>query len=108
MVAHFVADWLLQNHWMATYKTSLKHPAAWVHSGIHLLAFLCIFQPLVAFLLFISHLLIDTRKPLQWWGSLIRQTNDPANPVTLHVAFWRDQVAHIALIALAVALGGAR
>jgi hypothetical protein len=34
-VAHLVADWLLQNNWMAKNKSSLVHPAAWVHALIH-------------------------------------------------------------------------
>ena len=38
LVAHLVADWLLQNDWMAHHKCKLSHPAAWVHGGIHALA----------------------------------------------------------------------
>ena len=33
LVAHLVADWLLQNDWMAHQKTSLSHSAAWVHGA---------------------------------------------------------------------------
>lgn len=106
IVAHLVADWLLQNHWMATYKTSLTHPAAWVHSGIHFLFLWPIFGPWVAFLLFASHILIDTRKPLQWWRATIRQTTDPENPASIHVAFWGDQVLHILCIAVAAFVCG--
>ena len=34
LVAHLVADWILQNDWMARNKMKLSHPAAWVHSTI--------------------------------------------------------------------------
>ena len=114
IVAHLVADWMLQNHWMATYKTSLKHPAAWVHSGIHLVFALLVFPWWGAAIIFVTHLLIDTRTPLIWWGNLIKQTGFPPigsgdypdrgevaqTSVALSVAFWRDQVAHIIVIAI--------
>ena len=35
LVAHLVADWLLQNDWMALNKMNLRHPAGWVHAAIH-------------------------------------------------------------------------
>lgn len=101
LVAHIVADWFAQNEWMALNKTSLKHPAAYVHSGIHLLAALFVFPWPVAVVLGIAHLFIDTRKPLQWWRGLIKQTNDPANPVFISFAMWQDQMAHVLCIAAA-------
>lgn len=99
VVIHLVVDWLGQNHWMATYKSSLKHPAAYVHSGLHLLGLLLIFPPLAALALAVVHLLIDTRRPLIWWRRVFRQTVD--GPAALHVAMWGDQVCHIAALAVA-------
>lgn len=104
LVAHMFADWFLQNNWMATYKTSLRHPASWVHSGIHLIALLFVFSPLVALLLAISHLLIDTRVPLQKWRELYGQTKDASNPVFIPFAMWQDQAAHILCLAVAALL----
>ena len=119
VVVHLVADWLLQNHWMATYKTSLKHPAAWVHSAIHFAGALLVFHPLAALFIFVTHILIDTRIPLRWWrgfyqqtgGEVTRTSDDGSrwvevvggveNRAGLHVAMWGDQVAHIAVIAIA-------
>lgn len=98
IVAHLVADFLLQNEWMALNKVSLKHPAAWVHSGIQTLALACAFPWSAALVLGVSHLLIDTRIPLIWWRRLFRQTTE--GPMALHVAIWGDQVAHIACIAV--------
>lgn len=99
IVIHLVIDWILQNDWQAQNKVSLKHPAAYVHSGIHLLGLLLIFPWYAALLIAITHLLIDTRKPLAWWRRVFRQTQQ--GDVALHVAIWGDQVAHIAIIALA-------
>lgn len=99
IVIHLFCDWLLQNDWMAKYKSNLLHPAAYVHSGIHFLGLLLIFSPLIALLIAIIHLLIDTRIALAWWRRVFRQTTE--GPVALHVALWGDQVAHITILAIA-------
>lgn len=101
MVAHTISDWFLQNEWQAVSKTNWRHPAAWVHSGFHFIALLFVFVPVVALCLAVSHFLIDLRKPLEWWRKTIRQTTDPANPVSLHVAIWQDQCAHVLCLAIA-------
>lgn len=98
-VAHCVADWLLQNEWMATYKTSLRHPAAWVHSGIHWAVLTPVFGWRAAGLLALSHILIDTRRPLAWWRKVYRQTTE--GPAFIPFAMWQDQVAHIVCLAVA-------
>jgi hypothetical protein len=101
LCAHVVADWFFQNDWMAKNKVSLKHSAAWVHSGIHLVCFLPVFG-VWALAVFATHLIIDTRKPLIWWRKTFKMTTDPANPASMHVAIWQDQMAHI-LVIIAVA-----
>lgn len=106
-VTHLVADWLLQNEWQAVNKVSLRHPAAWVHAGIHFVGLLLVFPAAWAALIAAFHLAIDTRRPLIWWRQVFRQTTDPSNPVSLHVALWGDQVLHLAVIAAAaMAIGG--
>ena len=45
------------------------------------------------------HLLIDTRKPLEWWGRVLGQTVE--GDVAVPLAIWRDQVLHITTIAAA-------
>jgi hypothetical protein len=98
LVAHLVSDWLLQNDWMARHKSSLLHPAAWVHSSIHgvWLGFILGWQGGVV--LGLAHLLVDTRVPQRWWSKLFRQTSTP--PMDSHVRIWGDQVIHIGMIAL--------
>lgn len=99
IVIHLVVDWLLQNDWMAQNKTSLRHPAAWVHSGLHFFGLLFIFHPVTAGFIAVMHLLIDTRAPLAWWRNAYRQTQE--GDIALHVSLWGDQVLHIGIIALA-------
>ncbi len=103
-VIHLIGDWLLQNDWMARNKSNLRHPAAWLHSGLHYLGLLLIFPIWMAALVALSHLLIDTRIPLVWWRRVYRQTQK--GEIALHVALWSDQVAHIAVLALASLIVG--
>lgn len=104
IVVHLVCDWLLQNDWMARNKANLTHPAAWSHGGVHLVGMLLIFAPWYALAIALTHMLIDTRVPLMWWRRVYRQTD--TGDVALHVAIWTDQVAHIAVIALAALWAG--
>jgi hypothetical protein len=105
IVAHLIADWIFQNHWMAINKANLTHPAAWVHGFIHLVAALCIFTPLYAFTLAFVHILIDTRIPIKFWQRFYKQTTEGAYAIPVQI--WLDQVFHIVVIAaLAVAATG--
>lgn len=98
LVAHLVGDWLLQNDWMARHKSSLLHPAAWIHGAIHG-ALLALALGLIAgVVLGVIHLLTDTRLPQKWWTRFYRQTED--GPSAMHVQIWGDQVIHIGMIAL--------
>ena len=103
IVIHLVVDWLLQNEWMACNKTSLKHPAAYAHSGLHALALLLVFPWYLALGVGITHLLIDTRRPITWWIKSIKQM-PRTSPVYTHVEIWMDQIFHLLLLVLAVIL----
>src|SRR5205814_662419 len=97
LVAHLVADWLLQNNWMAKNKYSLLHPAAWVHAAIYTICLGLAIGWLAGVVLGAVHLIVDTGIPLQWWTRIFK---DSANvPEALHIAIWADQVVHIAAIA---------
>jgi len=97
VVVHLIADWLLQTEWMARCKTDLRHPAAWVHSGIHTLGLVLVFAWPIALLLGLSHLLIDTRKPLLWWMRVIKQIPTESRGPLIEV--WLDQVLHVTVLA---------
>lgn len=102
LMVHYIADWILQSDWMSENKISLRHPAAWIHSGIHTLGLLLVFPMTVAFLLGISHLIIDTRVPLAYVRRLMGQ--DPQGARGTSFKIWQDQIAHILLIYVAAFL----
>lgn len=103
VIAHLVADWLLQNDYMARHKSDLKHPAAWLHATIHAVASVLVFGWL-GFVVAAVHILIDTRKPLGWWSRVFRQTTE--GPYAIPVAIWSDQALHVVVIAIVAILAG--
>lgn len=103
LMAHLIADWLLQNDWMALNKTNLRHPAGWVHAGIHCVALGLALDPLAGGVLGVVHLLIDTRVPLDWWIRVFKKSDKA--PEARVIAIWTDQVLHLATIAAWLAFG---
>jgi hypothetical protein len=101
---HLVADWVLQNDWMARNKSRLTHPSAWVHGGIHALLMLTIFPLWLAACIGLFHIIIDTGWLAKLWQSIYRQTRD--GPWALSVSIWLDQVFHIAVLTVASFLAG--
>jgi hypothetical protein len=102
LVAHLVADWVLQNDWMACNKQSLVHPAAWTHAGIQGLCLGLALGWQAGLVLGFVHLLIDTRRPLGWWMRHFKKCSGAPDVGT--IAIWLDQTAHIVCVALWVAL----
>jgi len=103
-LVHLVVDWLFQNEWIAENKVDLRHPSGYVHALAHGLAMLLVFPPLAAAALGVAHLLIDTRRPLAWWASVMSQTVD--GPIAVPVHIWRDQTLHLATIGIAALIVG--
>lgn len=108
IVAHLVADWLLQNDWMARNKHK-PGAASVVHAAIHGILLIPVFEwynPAFMFgtstLVMLSHMIIDYRLPLDLWRRFYRQTSE--GDIALHVQIWADQTLHIAIIALAASL----
>jgi hypothetical protein len=97
IIVHLVADWLLQTNWMAVHKSHWRHPSAWVHSGIHAAGLCLVFTWPLALGIGLTHLLIDTRKPLLWWMRVIKQI--PPDAHFPFVEVWLDQVMHITVLA---------
>ncbi len=105
IILHLIGDWLLQNDWMAFNKMSLRHPASWVHGGIHTGLLLLVFPWYAAVTVGFIHMLIDTRKPTFWWMEHMKQMTIEG-PHVLLVEIWLDQVEHIVVLAVAsLALG---
>ena len=103
VVIHLIADWPLQTEWMAVHKTSLTHPAAWVHSAIHAALLLLVLPWPVALGVGVTHLLIDTRRPLNWWMAHVKHMRR-TTPGYAEVELWMDQVFHVVVLAAAVLL----
>jgi hypothetical protein len=101
LVAHLVADWILQNDWMALNKKSLRHPAAWTHAAVHGLCLGLVLGGLAGLVLGLAHLLIDTRVPLNWWMRSFKKCDTA--PDAGVIAVWLDQTFHILCLALWVA-----
>jgi hypothetical protein len=104
LVAHLVADWLLQNDWMALNKTDLRHPAAWVHGLLHAVLLGIALGWVGGLVLGVIHLLIDTGRPINWWMMHFKKCD--TSPHATLIRMWTDQTLHIALIALWVAAKG--
>jgi hypothetical protein len=104
LIAHLVADWILQNDWMARNKTCLRHPAAWTHAGIHAVCLAIALGWMAGLVLGFVHLLIDTRVPVNFWMRHFKRCQGAANAET--IAVWLDQVLHVVCIALWLALTG--
>jgi hypothetical protein len=102
LVAHLLADWVLQNDWMARNKMSLGHPAAWTHAAIHGLCLGLALGWQAGLVLGVVHLLIDTRIPVAWWMRNFKKCDQA--PEAGSIAIWLDQTLHIICIALWVAL----
>src|SRR3954468_8464160 len=94
LVAHLVADWLLQNDWMALHKTNLRHPAGWVHASIHVVLLGLALGWRGGLVLGILHLLIDTGRPVNWWVRVFKKCDGA--PQAGLIRIWTDQVLHIA------------
>jgi hypothetical protein len=87
---------------MAHHKTSLSHPAAWVHGAIQGLALAWALGWQVGLALGLLHTLIDTRVPLRWWIDAFKKSGDA--PDASNIALWTDQALHLAVIALWIEL----
>jgi hypothetical protein len=101
LVAHLVADWILQTDWMARNKISLRHPAAWTHAAIQALCLGLALGWQAGLVLGFIHLLIDTRVPVTWWMRNFKKCGQAPEVTT--IAIWLDQTLHIICIAAWVA-----
>lgn len=101
LLAHFIADWLLQNDWMALNKANLRHPAGWVHAALHGLALGLALDWKGGLVLGAVHLLIDTGQPLHWWVRHFKKSD--GSPHAFLIRIWTDQVMHLATIGAWVA-----
>jgi hypothetical protein len=101
---HLVADWLLQNEWMAVNKLRITHPAAWIHSGIHGILLGLLFGWMGGLVLALLHMIVDTRVPINWWIKVFKKCErSPDMPILL---IGCDQVLHVGCLAGWIVLAG--
>jgi hypothetical protein len=101
---HLIADWLLQNEWMAVNKVRLSHPAAWVHGGIHAILLGLVVGWAGGITLGLLHMLVDTRVPVRWLIKHFKKCEDsPDLPILL---IGCDQVLHLTCLAGWMVLAG--
>jgi len=80
LIVHLVVDFFLQSDWLSENKKQIGHPAAWLHSALHLLGYLLVFSLPIAIGLALSHLVLDVRRPLVWWRSSLAKTRKGRTP----------------------------
>ncbi len=99
MMAHFIADWIFQNEWIAVNKTNLRHPALYIHGFIHFVLIVALTGAIIpAIIIAVIHMVIDTRIPLMWWMNFYKQTTD--GEYGTHTKIWLDQILHLVTIYL--------
>ena len=82
---------------MARNKTSLLHPAAWLHAAIHGVCLGLALNWLAGVILGFIHLLIDTRVPVDWWMRHFKRCGQAPESGT--IALFLDQTVHLVCIA---------
>ncbi len=106
LVGHIIGDWILSNGWFAVNKHRLTHTASWIHAVINGLsaAIMGTVADLpfatVALTIGVTHLLIDTRKPIRWFMRITGKDDLPWLVIVI------DQMVHILVIAILVILIG--
>lgn len=120
LLAHFVGDYILQTHWMATQKTSRWLPAI-VHGITYTLPFLFATHSLAALLVIgLTHIVIDRfrlARHLMWFKnqfapkdfrperSELKTTGYPANTpqwLSVWLMIIADNTAHVVINTLAI------
>jgi hypothetical protein len=104
-IAHLVGDFLLQNEWMATRKTS-SSLACSVHVLVYLVPFLlCSLEWWQLALIGLQHFLQDRTRMVAWWMRWWKRTAvDTPSELALAV----DQSIHLLAIELVLLLGQGR
>ena len=101
---HLIADWLLQNEWMAVNKVRLSHPAAWVHGSIHGLLLGLVFGWIGGVVLALLHILVDSRAPIRWWVKAFKKCGHSPDYAVILIGC--DQVLHVGCIAGWIVVAG--
>ena len=107
-LTHFIADWLFQTLWEAMNKSKKILPL-FVHSSIYTVSFIPVFYFYnfkweYLLILFISHMILDSRKFEFWWLKNIKRTRkeDVSDSLWTILLIGVDQVFHLIVLGLLV------
>ncbi|MBM7649487.1 hypothetical protein JOC78_002440 [Bacillus ectoiniformans] len=106
-LAHLIGDFLFQTSWMSKYKSTRWVPLL-VHCFVYTftvsifawLTFGGLSFPAIGFI-FITHVILDRRRFVQWWVSTIMQAKGPESAWLGIVV---DQTFHLLVLAAALSL----
>ena len=110
LLLHLCGDYLLQNHYLAQRKTQAHIPAL-IHAGIHGALFLLILSPLLAFVVFFTHFLIDRYRLAVYWIKLVNWNfqsrnfgfpDNVPNFLSIWLMFIIDNVFHLLINSLCI------
>lgn len=110
LIFHFIGDYLTQNHWLATNKTS-NSLVAFYHVLIYSLPFLLITSLSAVAIILITHFFIDRFRLAQYWIKLVnwnwKSTNfGYAEDVPKFLSIWLmiivDNTFHIVINSLSI------
>lgn len=106
LLGHLIGDFLLQTSWMAKHKATKWLPLI-AHVTVYT-AVIALFgslagglSPAAIILIFISHVMLDRRRFVQFWVKRIQMTTGPESRWLTIMA---DQIFHLLFLALAIAL----
>jgi hypothetical protein len=110
LIFHFTGDYLTQNHWLATNKTSSSFVAL-IHVIIYSLPFLFITSLSAVAIILITHFFIDRFRLAQYWIKLVnwnwKSTNfGYAEDIPKFLSIWLmiivDNTFHIIINSLSI------
>ena len=107
LIGHLIGDFLLQTSWMANHKVKRYLPLV-THAFIYSIVIAFIAQMgfgglswLSIAVIFVSHIILDQRKFVQWWLRVImgiKKTQIPWLQITV------DQIFHLLVLVIALYL----
>lgn len=110
LLFHLIGDYITQNHWLATHKTSNSFVAL-LHASVYSLPFIFITNIYAILIILTTHFFIDRFRLAQYWIKLVnwnwKSTNfGYAEEVPKFLSIWLmiivDNIFHISINSLSI------